>query len=264
MVNSGDLPVTVNAEEGKMRLWRDTPLNAQSPGSKTELAPHTVGYESNEDLPNGFRPPGLIHLSTTTGQVPEYLQDFGNTVAAGNTTHHTTMYRAASGALVFSTGSVQWSWGLDQWHDGNGAPADSRMQQAQVNLLADMDSLPTTLMSGLVMPTAQGHHGAHCQRDHRAHRIGAQRRENHRQGHSQRHRRQGRRRGVLLRRRNHLEGRPGIEQLELHRGAGRQRRGAAAGARGGRLRELSAAGHRSAAADHRALQRLRPTGAGHR
>lgn len=154
VVNSGDLPVTVNAEEGKMRLWRDTPLNAQSPGSKTELAPHTVGYESNEDLPNGFRPPGLIHLSTTTGQVPEYLQDFGNTVAAGNTTHHTTMYRAASGALVFSTGSVQWSWGLDQWHDGNGAPADSRMQQAQVNLLADMDSLPTTLMSGLVMPTA--------------------------------------------------------------------------------------------------------------
>lgn len=154
VVNSGDLPVTVNAEEGKMRLWRDTPLNAQSPGSKTELAPHTVGYESNEDLPNGFRPPGLIHLSTTTGQVPEYLQDFGNTVAAGNTTHHTTMYRAASGALVFSTGSVQWSWGLDQWHDGDGAPADARMQQAQVNLLADMDSMPTTLMSGLVMPTA--------------------------------------------------------------------------------------------------------------
>ncbi len=154
VVNSGDLPVTVSAEEGKMRLWRDTPLGSQSPGTKTELAPHTVGYESNEDLPNGFRPPGLIHLSTTTGPVPEYLQDFGNTVAPGNTTHNTTMYRAASGALVFSTGSVQWTWGLDQWHDGDGAPADARMQQAQVNLLADMDSLPTTLMSELVMPTA--------------------------------------------------------------------------------------------------------------
>lgn len=154
VVNDGDLPVTVNADEGKLRLWRDTPLGSQSPGAKTELAPHTVGYESNEDLPNGFRPPGLIHLSTTTGAVPQYLQDFGNVVAEGNTTHHTTMYRAPSGALVFSAGSIQWTWGLDQWHDGDGAPEDARMQQAQVNLLADMGAKPTTLMSELVMPTA--------------------------------------------------------------------------------------------------------------
>lgn len=154
VVNSGDLPVTVNADEGKMRLWRSTPLANQATGSKTALAPHTVGYESNEDLPNGFRPPGLIRLSTTTGTIPEYLQDFGNTVAPGTTTHHITLYKAASGALVFSTGSVQWTWGLDQWHDGNGAPEDARMQQAQVNLLADMGALPSTLMGGLVMPSA--------------------------------------------------------------------------------------------------------------
>lgn len=154
VVNSGDLPVTVNAREGKMRLWRDTPLDAQDPGSKTELAPHTVGYESNEDLPNGFRPPGLIHLSTTTGEIPEYLQDFGNQVAPGTTTHHTTLYKAASGASVFSAGSIQWTWGLDQWHDGNGSPEDPRMQQAQVNLLADMDALPATLMEELEFPDA--------------------------------------------------------------------------------------------------------------
>jgi len=154
VVNSGDLPVTVNSEEGKMRLWRDTSLDSQTAGSKTELAPHTVGYESNEDLPNGFRPPGLIHLSTTTGDIPEYLQDFGNQVAPGSTTHHTTLYKASSGASVFSAGSVQWTWGLDQWHDGDGAPEDPRMQQAQVNLLADMDALPATLMSGLEYPDA--------------------------------------------------------------------------------------------------------------
>ncbi len=137
-----------------MRLWRDTSLDSQTAGSKTELAPHTVGYESNEDLPNGFRPPGLIHLSTTTGDIPEYLQDFGNQVAPGSTTHHTTLYKASSGASVFSAGSVQWTWGLDQWHDGDGAPEDLRMQQAQVNLLADMDALPATLMSGLEYPDA--------------------------------------------------------------------------------------------------------------
>lgn len=154
LVNYGDLPVTVDSREGKLRLWRNTGLEDLPPGTSEELAPHTVGYESNEDLLNGFRPPGLIRMSTTTGPVPEYLQDFGNTVTPGDTTHHVTLYRAESGALVFSAGSVQWTWGLDEWHDGNGGPADTRMQQAQVNLFADMGVQPSTLMDGLVAPTA--------------------------------------------------------------------------------------------------------------
>lgn len=151
--NDSDLPVTVSAEEGRYRLWRDTSLASMGPGTSAALAPHTVGYESNEDLDNGFRPEGLIRLSTTTGAVPQYLQDFGTKVAPGTTTHSTTMYRASSGSLVFSTGSIQWSWGLDQTHDGDGAPADPRMQQATVNVLADMSALPATLMAGLVQAT---------------------------------------------------------------------------------------------------------------
>lgn len=154
MSNHSDLPVTVSAEEGKTRLWRNTSLASLPAGSSAALAAHTVGYESNEDLDNGFRPAGLIRLSTTTGSVPEYLQDFGNTVAPGTTTHHVTLYRAASGALVFSAGSVQWTWGLDQEHDGNGAAADARMRQAQVNILADMGAQPTTLATGLVATAA--------------------------------------------------------------------------------------------------------------
>ncbi|QSZ49196.1 DUF4082 domain-containing protein [Arthrobacter sp. D5-1] len=154
MSNFSDLPVTVSAEEGKTRLWRNTPLAALPAGSSAALAPHTVGYESNEDLDNGFRPAGLIRLSTTVGNVPQYLQDFGNTVAPGTTTHNLTLYRAASGALVFSAGSVQWTWGLDQMHDGNGAPADARMRQAQVNILADMGAQPATRAAGLVAAVA--------------------------------------------------------------------------------------------------------------
>lgn len=150
MVNDGDLPVTVSSEEGKLRLWRNTALSRLATGTRAALAPHTVGYESNEDIDNGFRPPGLIHLSTTTGTVPQYLVDYGNTVVPGSTVHHTTLYRAASGALVFSAASIQWGWGLDQTHDGNGAAADPRMQQAQVNLLADMGAQPGSLMPGLV------------------------------------------------------------------------------------------------------------------
>lgn len=153
MSNFSDLPVTVSANEGKLRLWRNSGLQSMSAGQTTALAAHTVGYESDEDLDNGARPQGLIRLSTTTGAVPEYLQDYGNTVAPGTTTHHLTLYRAPSGALVFSAGSIQWTWGLDANHDGVGAPADKRMQQAQVNLFADMGSQPTTLDPTLVAAT---------------------------------------------------------------------------------------------------------------
>jgi hypothetical protein len=154
MSNFSDLPVTVSAQEGKLRLWRNTGLDQLAAGTSKALAAHTIGYESNEDVDNGFRQSGLIQLSTTTGAVPQYLQDFGNTVAAGTTTHHLTLYRASSGALVFSAGSIQWTWGLDQTHDGDGAAADPRMQQAQVNLLADMNAQPSTLDSTLKPATA--------------------------------------------------------------------------------------------------------------
>jgi hypothetical protein len=153
MSNETDLPVTVSAAEGKLRLWRSSGLQTMAAGTSTALAAHTVGYESNEDLDNGARPPGLVRLSTTTGPAPQYLQDYGNQVAPGTTTHHLTMYRAASGALVFSAGSIQWTWGLDATHDGDGAAADRRMQQAQVNLFADMDAQPTTLDPTLTAAT---------------------------------------------------------------------------------------------------------------
>jgi methionine-rich copper-binding protein CopC len=155
MANSDDLAVTVTKAQAQDRLWRNTGL-ASMTGASTALAPHTVGYESDEDVDNGFRPAGLIDLSTTVGSTPQELQDFGNVVAAGTTTHHLTLYRAASGALVFGAGTIQWGWGLDADHDGNvdNTPADPRMQQATVNMLADMHAQPTTLMSGLVAAAA--------------------------------------------------------------------------------------------------------------
>jgi Domain of unknown function (DUF4082)/Bacterial Ig-like domain/Bacterial Ig domain len=146
--------IEVPAADGRLRMWRNTTVASQSPGQVAVLAPNTLGYESNEDLDNGFRPAGLVRLSTTTKPTPEYLQDFGNRVAPGETTHHMTMYRADSGALVFSAGTIQWAWGLDPRHDGDSSPADPRMQQATLNLFADLGARPTTLMSGMVMPTA--------------------------------------------------------------------------------------------------------------
>ena len=152
--NSVDLAIKVSAEEGKLRLWRGTSLGSQSSGSTATLAAHTVGYESNEDVDNGYRPAGLIRMSTTTGPTPEYLTDFGNTVVPGTTTHHLTMYKApGNGGLVFSAGTIQWSWGLDENHDGTAGAADPRIRQATVNILADMSAQATTLASGLTAAT---------------------------------------------------------------------------------------------------------------
>ena len=97
---------------------------------------------------------GLIRLSSTTVNVPMRLLDYGSMYGDGIATHHLTLYRHNSGALVFGAGTVQWSWGLDGEHDRGSSTPDLRMQQATVNLLADMSVQPATLQSGLVAATA--------------------------------------------------------------------------------------------------------------
>lgn len=150
MVNDISAPLTVTAAEGKYRFWRNTGLSGLASGTSADLGQGIIGYESDEDVDNGFRPDGLIRMSTTTRSTSQYLYDYGNDVSNGTTTHNITLYRAPSGALVFGAGTVQWGWGLDDNHDaGVPAAADVRIQQAQVNLLADMGVQPSTLMSTL-------------------------------------------------------------------------------------------------------------------
>ena len=54
---------------------------------------------------------------------------------------------------MFGAGTVQWSWGLDGGNPTGQAP-DPTMQQATVNLLADMGAQPATLLPGLVAASA--------------------------------------------------------------------------------------------------------------
>ena len=79
-----------------------------------------LGHEWDEDIDNGFRPPGLMHLSSTTVDNVQYIMDEGATYDTGSATHHLTLYRHVGGALVFGGGTCQWSWGLDGHHDGVG------------------------------------------------------------------------------------------------------------------------------------------------
>ena len=152
-------PIQVPAAEGKLRLWRNTSIASLAPGAVATLPAGVLGFEWDEDADNGFRPAGLVRLSDTTLDVGTYLLDYGSTFGGGTATHSLTFYRAESGALVFGAGTVQWSWGLDSTHDvvpgmtGPSSP-DSRMQQATVNLLADMGVQPDSLQSGLASASA--------------------------------------------------------------------------------------------------------------
>ena len=101
-------------------------------------------------------------MSSTTVSGVEMFVDYGSTTATGTATHHLTLYRAPSGALVFGAGTVQWAWGLDDtnaWHRSRrpapaATPPDKNMQQATVNLFADMGVQPFALLPALGLSVA--------------------------------------------------------------------------------------------------------------
>jgi hypothetical protein len=149
-VNCCTYDMVVPEDAGLTRLWRNT--SVAGPGPDT-LGGGLLGYEWDEDLDNGVRPDNLVRLSRTTVPVDQRVVDgsFGSEFGPGPATHSLTMYRAPSGALVFGAGTVQWPWGLDPVHDRDGSPANPSVQQATVNLLADMGVAPASPQSGVVV-----------------------------------------------------------------------------------------------------------------
>ncbi|HSI59540.1 MAG TPA: Ig-like domain-containing protein [Ideonella sp.] len=155
MVNNGATTgITVPAEDGKMRLWRNTTIANLPADTSATLPSGTLGYEWDIDADNGFRPAGLFRMSSTTVPNAPVLLDHGSNYGSGTASHALTMYRHSSGAKVFGAGTIQWTWGLDAVHDRAGTPADQRMQQATVNLLADFGSQPGTLQPNLFSASA--------------------------------------------------------------------------------------------------------------
>ncbi|MGD1078804.1 MAG: N,N-dimethylformamidase beta subunit family domain-containing protein [Candidatus Sulfotelmatobacter sp.] len=156
--NPGTFSIEVPAADGKMRFWRNTTIANLAAGQTATLPAGTLGYEWDEDLDNGARPAGTFDLSSATFTLTaDLLLDQGGIYGAGTATHQMTLHRAPSGALVFGAGTVQFAWGLDANHDNpfqsSNQPADPDMQQAVVNLFADMGVQPATLQAGLVPAT---------------------------------------------------------------------------------------------------------------
>ena len=152
----GDLGTSIDVDGSfaAFRFWRNTAVATLGANDDISLGDRVLGYEFDEDLDNGARPAGLINLSSTTVDVAQYIQDYGNEYAPGTATHALTLYRAPSGALVFGAGTIQYSWALDDYHTTYDAATDRDLQQATINLFADMGAQPGSLMSGLIRATA--------------------------------------------------------------------------------------------------------------
>jgi len=144
----------------KLRFWRNTSIQNLANGQKKVIKPGLLGHEWDEDIDNGFRPAGLVRLSRTTINNLWMVQDFIVNCDSGTGTHSLVIYRAASGALVFGAGTVQWSWGLDSHRDTEtGVPperanptnirvgvdqmgSEPDIEQATLNLFTDMGVNP--------------------------------------------------------------------------------------------------------------------------
>lgn len=152
--------ITVPGSYGKNRIWRNTSIANLTAGQTATFPTGTLGYEWDSDLDNSTRPAGEIDVSSTTVDITDgtYRLDWGNLYGNGTATHNLVEFRDQdSGALVFGTGTVQWSWGLTNVPtynpDDTVVTEDSRMQQATVNILADMGVQPKSLQSNLVAAT---------------------------------------------------------------------------------------------------------------
>ncbi len=91
--------------------------------------PGIVGYEYDRVWNNGATPAGLVVLANSP--VVGIASDDGGGV--GDSVSNSSIYTAPSGAMVFASGTIEWSWGLDNWP--NRSYANAGIQQTTANIL---------------------------------------------------------------------------------------------------------------------------------
>jgi PKD repeat protein len=138
-----------NGEFGASRVWRHTKV---SPTSTTALPAEVVGWEWDQ-IPTqpGYlaqEPAGVkqVTLTNTANEDDSWLQDAGraraNTPPPGEPSNVSAVeYRAPSGALVFSTGTMEWALGF-----GN-----ETIDQATYNVISEMGVQPGTPAEDLTL-----------------------------------------------------------------------------------------------------------------
>lgn len=158
-VNGANQTMQIPYEQTQLSIWNNTAIQRNTqPGQTAAIAPNNIGNEYDIVADNGYLPRGLIELASTSYDVPKMVIDYvTNEEGSGTANYAVTLYRAPSGALVFSAGDVFWAWNLTSNHDPflssggtvNGDP-DPNIQQAMINLFGMMGIKPATLDPNLV------------------------------------------------------------------------------------------------------------------
>jgi hypothetical protein len=144
-------PLRLSSEYTSDRLYRHTGLHNMPPNSYIDVGDQIVGWEWDSVADNGSSPQGLQILAET----PVYgfmLRDAGR-VGNGDLdggTATVTRYTAPSGAIVFASSTIQWSWGLGA-HGMEIVPADPYITQITYNILADMSAEPGSPTPNIIL-----------------------------------------------------------------------------------------------------------------
>ncbi len=144
-------PLRLSSEYTSDRLYRHTGLQDMPADSFIDVGDQIIGWEWDSTVDNGLVPQDLQVITDT----PVYgfmLKDAGRytngNVDVGNAT--ATRYIAPSGAIVFASGSIQWSWGLGA-HGLEVVPPDPYISQMTYNVFADMGAQPTTPSANIIL-----------------------------------------------------------------------------------------------------------------
>jgi N,N-dimethylformamidase beta subunit-like protein len=147
-------------------LWRDTTVAALTTGQTFTSPAQILGFEWDTYGAGGLSTTGNAFLAAahararfcsdvTYAVTALLLTDAGDEYGSGNATHRLVVYPGGAGAIVFGTGTVNWGLGLDNanTYQQGSDNVSTVLQQATINILADMGAPATTLISGLVQPT---------------------------------------------------------------------------------------------------------------
>ena len=138
----------VTEAQGNDTIWRNTSPANLAPGSSDTLGNSVVGWEWDARVANGFEPAGVVTLSASAVN-GNLVQAAGASYTTGNATSHSTRYQHSGGALVFASGTNNWSKALGVNMTGVG-DLDGDMAQATMNVFTDMGVAPATPAAGLV------------------------------------------------------------------------------------------------------------------
>jgi hypothetical protein len=144
-------PLQVTAEQVADPIYRFTGLQAMAPKTYARFGDQVVGWEWQAVVDNGHSPAGVTVLASSP-VFGNLLRDDGNAKNnnLGTAVTEMTRYTAPSGAIVFSTGTILWAWGLG----AKGieiTPIDPIIQQVTYNILDDMHVRPATPVNAIIL-----------------------------------------------------------------------------------------------------------------